>query len=83
MALLVCDIDNFKNINDTYSHLKGDEVISCIGKYLKKVFQGNNAVYNSDIEFDVLFKKTHEVLYDVKKNGKNFYKIYKENSNKS
>lgn len=27
ICLVMCDIDNFKNYNDTYSHLKGDECL--------------------------------------------------------
>lgn len=33
-ALMLVDIDDFKNINDTYGHLKGDDVIIDIAKVL-------------------------------------------------
>lgn len=43
-ALLVCDIDNFKGINDKYGHLEGDKVISKLGEIMSAVFNENNLV---------------------------------------
>lgn len=58
-ALLILDIDNFKNVNDTLGHLIGDTVLTDIAKKIKK------SVRNSDIcgriggdEFIVLLKNT-------------------------
>ncbi|MBP2549617.1 diguanylate cyclase (GGDEF)-like protein [Neorhizobium galegae] len=33
-ALILCDLDHFKKINDTYGHLSGDSVISLFGQLL-------------------------------------------------
>lgn len=34
LTLVIVDIDNFKTINDTYGHLRGDRVLEAIGKIL-------------------------------------------------
>ncbi|MEG1426613.1 MAG: transporter substrate-binding domain-containing protein, partial [Oscillospiraceae bacterium] len=37
-AFLMCDIDNFKDINDRFGHLVGDEVIAGLGRILTGMF---------------------------------------------
>lgn len=43
VAVLMLDIDNFKNVNDTYGHPFGDAVITAVADIIKKVI-GNNGV---------------------------------------
>lgn len=38
VCLVMCDIDNFKNYNDTYSHLKGDECLVKVTDAIMKSF---------------------------------------------
>lgn len=39
MAACIFDIDNFKNINDTYGHEKGDDVIRYLGEITQKLLK--------------------------------------------
>ncbi len=43
-ALLIIDIDKFKEINDTYGHIEGDKVIRQISKLLRDNFRENDIV---------------------------------------
>lgn len=38
-ALCILDIDNFKEVNDTYGHQRGDEILTGIAHMMKNAFQ--------------------------------------------
>ena len=58
VSIIMIDIDDFKNINDTYGHDDGDEVLKFLGKLLKK--HSNKAItsyrYGGE-EFTIIFSK--------------------------
>ncbi len=44
-AMILCDLNKFKEINDTFGHAKGDEVLICFAKLLKEAFGTGSRVY--------------------------------------
>lgn len=57
LGIVVCDIDRFKSINDTYGHLAGDEVLKTVSNELKELNCSNCQIgrFGGD-EFVLLFK---------------------------
>lgn len=48
LALLICDLDHFKQKNDKYGHQMGDEILSQSGKILKEQIGGLCARYGGE-----------------------------------
>ena len=59
LALVICDIDHFKKINDTYSHATGDAVLRHVGNILRKHMRLSDLVarYGGE-EFVIAFPET-------------------------
>lgn len=59
LALVICDIDHFKKINDTYSHATGDVVLRHVGSILRKHMRLSDLVarYGGE-EFVMAFPET-------------------------
>ena len=68
MSLAIIDLDNFKEINDTFGHLKGDQVLIHFTNLLKQHFAEGEAYisrYGGD-EFAIIFPKASKELAYLK-----------------
>jgi len=66
LCLVMLDIDKFKDINDTYGHIKGDEILRQLAKVIKQNIRKNDifARWGGE-EFIIIVKDT--ILKDVLK----------------
>jgi diguanylate cyclase (GGDEF)-like protein/putative nucleotidyltransferase with HDIG domain len=44
IGVLVCDLDGFKQVNDRFGHLKGNEVLQCVAKGLRETCRSSDYV---------------------------------------
>ena len=56
-VLAMCDIDDFKSINDTYGHQTGDDLLKTVAQNLSRILRSDDTLvrYGGD-EFTILFK---------------------------
>jgi diguanylate cyclase (GGDEF)-like protein len=55
-VVVVCDMDNFKEVNDCYGHLVGDEILRHVGKLLKASIRNEDEAFRwGGDEFVILF----------------------------
>jgi len=61
LTLVMCDLDHFKQVNDRYGHLVGDEILAQTASILKSCVRGSDYVvrYGGD-EFLLILSETDE-----------------------
>ena len=59
LSLVICDLDHFKKVNDSYGHLAGDKVLSLVAKILAKTTRNADLVmrYGGE-EFAIVLPST-------------------------
>lgn len=66
ISLALIDLDDFKKINDTYGHLKGDKVLKEFSDIIKSSIRSNDKAYRyGGDEFVIIFENIKK--YDAKK----------------
>ena len=76
LFIVMADIDDFKLINDTYGHTKGDEVIKVFAETITKVFKKGNCFRFGGDEFLVIMEydeKTSHLLDDYREKVKDIH----------
>jgi diguanylate cyclase (GGDEF)-like protein/PAS domain S-box-containing protein len=60
LSLLLLDIDNFKDYNDTYGHLEGDTVLIRLGEVIRRCLRKTDSAYRfGGEEFTAILPETH------------------------
>ena len=65
--LIICDVNNFKSINDQYGHIMGDKILSEIGGLLKNEYGKYGKCYRiGGDEFAIIIQNVNENLQKTK-----------------
>ena len=59
LTLLMLDLDKFKDFNDTYGHVEGDNVLSRLGQVMKRCLRETDSAYRyGGEEFTIILPMT-------------------------
>ncbi len=80
-AMLLMDLDDFKNINDTLGHQEGDKVLKRFVKILLSLFRNTDIIYRlGGDEFAVFVKNIKDPEFIIERIMKDFFSSLKEKS---
>lgn len=69
LTMAVIDIDHFKQVNDHYGHLTGDELLSGVAKVMSDTlgkYSGKHSLYRAGgEEFNILFENLSDSLVEI------------------
>ena len=78
LTLLILDLDNFKQCNDTFGHLAGDKVLAEAGNIIRKSIRSTDSAYRyGGEEFAVILPESskQEALYFAERIRKSFESV--------
>lgn len=66
-ALIMCDIDYFKNVNDTYGHNEGDKVLKDVANFISKHIRDDDMLFRwgGDEFFLIITGESSHKAYDI------------------
>jgi diguanylate cyclase (GGDEF)-like protein len=65
ISIIMMDIDNFKNYNDTYGHIRGDFVLKEVAKSLKLRDEDMVARYGGEEFIALFYNMEHEMVVSI------------------
>ena len=80
-ALILIDIEDFKQINDSLGHTKGDNILKTICKDFRKIFNKNCILGRFGGDEFIIYIDNPNQLFNLKEKIENFMKINKEKNN--
>lgn len=68
--VVVCDMDDFKLLNDRYGHLVGDEILHGVGKLISRSIRDEDLAFRwGGDEFVIFFRTTETELVEARLRG--------------